>query len=361
VLEIFLANGADIEAHPKFPEQTSLEQAIEDNMIDIARLLFENTSGFPHPRVLKMIQQAVEAGNHETLRRLHKAGVDVGTPLNNAKTALHYACYYGDEAVVQYLVSAQVNIDAVDDGGETPLFVTTRVSTPGNNTVANILVRAGADVNVHCGANSSTPLIEATKQRCSAICHALLENGARVDDSDQYGRTALHHAAELGSVSIATLLLRRGASVDAMDRFCRTALMEASSKGYTDLARELLNTGANPLLECIEGKTALFLASWEGKVNALWLLLEANTPINLVDNDGYTPLHGACSQGHLHICRVLVGRRASLHVTDGLGRTPLHCACFKGDCEIVQMLLRAGSPVRTYMSDQRNDPPTHGL
>eukprot|EP00977_Amphora_coffeiformis_P000226 scaffold75_cov165-Amphora_coffeaeformis.AAC.2 len=353
VLEILLENGADTEAHPNFPNRTPLEQAIEDNMIDIARLLLEKTNGFSHPRALKMLQQAMLAGDYETARRLHKAGVDVGARFKYGKTALHYACYQGHEFMVHYLLGARVNVNAADDGGDTPLFVATRESTHGNTPIAIIqeLLQAGADVNIHCGTDSFTPLIEATRQWSFAICYILLENGARVDDSDQFGRTALHHAAELGSVPIATLLLRMDASVDAMDQFGRTALMVASSKGYTNLARELLNAGANPLLECTEGRTALFIASWEGQVDTLRLLLGTNVPINATDNDGCTPLHGACSQGDLDVCRLLVERKASLHAMDVFGRTALHCACSGGNCDVVNMLLRAGARVRTCQAD----------
>ena len=52
----------------------------------------------------------------------------------------------------------------------------------------------------------------------------LLDEGAPVDEKDEYGRTALTEASRMGHTEVVQLLLDKGASVDAKDERDNTAL-----------------------------------------------------------------------------------------------------------------------------------------
>jgi hypothetical protein len=66
-----------------------------------------------------------------------------------------------------------------------------------------------------------------------------------VNQSDQYGRTALHFAALRGHEGVARLLLELGADVNQSDQYGRTALDFAAFQGHEGVARLLLESGAD--------------------------------------------------------------------------------------------------------------------
>lgn len=70
----------------------------------------------------------------------------------------------------------------------------------------------------------------------------LLDHGARVEEGDADGLTALTHAAcgRRGRREVVALLLARGADPNAAGRWGSTALMEAASLGLAERVRALL-------------------------------------------------------------------------------------------------------------------------
>ena len=86
------------------------------------------------------------------------------------------------------------------------------------------------------------PLLNiAVKSQLESVARYLLERGVDVNARDVFdGRTALHVAAEAGSVPFIQLLLSYGADADARDKSGNTPLMLADPNAHPDLAA-LLN------------------------------------------------------------------------------------------------------------------------
>lgn len=63
------------------------------------------------------------------------------------------------------------------------------------------------------------------------IVKVLLQNGARVNDVDAKGKTALHFAAQYGRVEIGKILINSCASLNLKDEMGRTPLHLASEFG----------------------------------------------------------------------------------------------------------------------------------
>ena len=67
---------------------------------------------------------------------------------------------------------------------------------------------------------------------------------AKSKDSTSDNRTALHHAASVGSLEIAQMLLNNGADVDAKDDTGFTPLIVAVAAGKGEVVSELIGNGA---------------------------------------------------------------------------------------------------------------------
>ncbi|KIE05195.1 hypothetical protein NF27_EI00020 [Candidatus Jidaibacter acanthamoeba] len=149
----------------------------------------------------------------------------------------------------------------------------------------------------------------------------LLSQGVAPDSQDKHGRTALHHAAELGYDRIIELLLSND---------------PAAKINIQDNIRE----------------TALHMACFSGNLNAAKLLIKGGIGINTANAYGTTALHRAARIGNKDIIELLVNSDAGIDIQDNKGRTPLHIAVEYGQVEAVKLLLSHNA---LYMIKDNND------
>ncbi|KAL9027888.1 MAG: hypothetical protein Q9196_003660 [Gyalolechia fulgens] len=153
--------------------------------------------------------------------------------------------------------------------------------------------------------NTSKPLQIAAYSGHVRIARFLLECGASADATDNYGRSALHCAAEaeMDETLMVELLLDYGANLQAVDWFLRTPLMHAASTGKLDLLQVLVAGGADLQTQDRWCQTALHHAADSGSVSTFRSLLIGASDHDLAyeDHDGWTPLslllgHGALDE-----------------------------------------------------------------
>jgi len=127
-----------------------------------------------------------------------------------------------------------VTVDEIILQGATPLFLAAEVN---NLDVIKTLVEAGADPLI-ASERGTTPLMMAAgagtdvqrerepQERATAVETAkfLVEHGADVNAAGQYGWTALHAAAYQGLNDVIAYLVSKGAKIDQKDEFGQTAL-----------------------------------------------------------------------------------------------------------------------------------------
>ena len=157
----------------------------------------------------------------------------------------------------------------------------------------------------------------------------------------------LHVAAQNGQLEAVGFLIENGARKDQTDLCGQTALELAFQGGHFDTARFLIQVGANkdPLLT---NPGALHLAAhqgWEGMAN---FLVEVGVDKEHADKDGFRSLHFAAQEGQFEMVRFLVERGASRNSTTNAGKTALDLASEHGRADIVHFLseLDEASPLR---------------
>ena len=174
-------------------------------------------------------------------------------------TALHWACWSGQAAIVRVLLAHKAEVERRNKEGRTPLHLAARQGFP---AVVRLLLARGAPVDAR-GADGRTPLHEAflcdeEKGQRWEVVRLLLRGKSDPRARDSRGSTPLHLAAAAPSGEAAARLLKLGVDVNAIDR---------------------------------EGATPLHLAAGECGVEIIHLLLAAGARVNARDRKGRTPLN----------------------------------------------------------------------
>ena len=113
-------------------------------------------------------------------------------------------------------------MDAVDNTGDTALI---RAVQTGKSKCVNLLIEAGADVNV-CNSFCVNALTSASQDGHVKVVDALIKAGVDVqpvkNESGTIHNSALYLAAESGEHKVVDLLVKAGADVDEKGRWRHT-------------------------------------------------------------------------------------------------------------------------------------------
>lgn len=139
--------------------------------------------------------------------------VTVGFSGSNVCNMLMVACENAAIDVVKYLISLGVDVNQVDDTGQTALRYAA-ISWRDASEKIDALIEAGADVNHRCD-DGSAALSDAAFAQNVEAAKALIANGADVGNRDARGYTAISWTCGKGvpGSEIVELLLRHGADV----------------------------------------------------------------------------------------------------------------------------------------------------
>ncbi|CAK9000838.1 Ankyrin-2 (ANK-2) (Ankyrin-B) (Brain ankyrin) [Durusdinium trenchii] len=237
-----------------------------------------------------------------------------------------------DASVVAILLQAAVDKDAKNND-YTALHVAAQA---GHQNLINVLLQAGADQDAVARAGYTALHLASECGQQNAV-DVLLQAGADIDAATAEGYTALHLAARQGQQNVVDVLLQAGADQDAVARAGYTALHLASECGQQNAVDVLLQAGADIDAATAEGYTALHLAARQGQQNVVDVLLQAGADIEVAAKDfgcaGCRALHLAAGSGHLNVVDMLFQAGADKHAAGAdkdaateEGYTALHLA-----------------------------------
>jgi len=201
-----------------------------------------------------VLAAAVAARREAVVRTLLNHQVSPDARIAGGGTALTLACALGESRIVDALLEAGADANAVDGHGGTPLhavaqYAFSRGDADAARAVFERLLRAGAQIARRNRGGQDTLLIllgarEAPGAHCDAeqlrmLCEWLVDHGAPIDTQDERGVGVLHACALHGLIGCARLLKAHGAPLDLVDAFGRSAADVAALVGYVDVAAEL--------------------------------------------------------------------------------------------------------------------------
>jgi ankyrin repeat protein len=242
---ILHVDGADPNIQNHFRPSTAMGIAAREGYTEIIKVLLSAKDTHPHPK----------------------------DPL--IPSPLSIAAYWGFVDIVKLLLEVTgIDVDSHDSKNRTPLFYAVLSDSPSPEIVSCFLNRSNfnVDVNVedrspamHTRHAGRTPLIVASQFKSADMVNLLLTApGIDVNHADQYGKTALHFAAELGTEDIVRALLHNHADPDPKDNENETPLFLAAKNGSVPVVKMLHEAGADPNHICDSGAHALGAARTEG-------------------------------------------------------------------------------------------------
>uniref|UniRef100_A0A671SIL9 Ankyrin repeat domain 52a n=1 Tax=Sinocyclocheilus anshuiensis TaxID=1608454 RepID=A0A671SIL9_9TELE len=349
---LLLRKGADVTVRDKF-WQTPLHIAAANRaMRCVEALLAHVTSLNMADRTGRApLHHAAQSGYQEMVKLLLSKGANLSASDKKDRQPIHWAAYLGKYILVFF---GSV-IDEPNAFGNTALHV---ACYTGQEAVANELVNRGANVNQpthEVGWNYSSNW---------ALCLELLvNNGADVNMQSKEGKSPLHMAAIHGRFTRSQILIQNGGEIDCVDRYGNTPLHVAAKYGHELLISTLMTNGADTARQGIHGMFPLHLAVLYGSSDCCRKLLSsgqlysivlsmskehvlsAGFDINTPDNFGRTCLHAAASGGNVECLNLLLSSGADMNKKDKFGRTPLHYAAANGRYQCVVVLVGAGAEV----------------
>ncbi|XP_041073393.1 ankyrin repeat and SOCS box protein 3 isoform X3 [Carcharodon carcharias] len=287
---------------------------------------------------------AARKGNVELLKALIQKGHSLDIADNRGWCPIHEAATHKSLRCLRLLIHAASSTPCIElktFEGETALHLAAKC---GHLKIVQILLKAGADPNAVTNENI-TPLFLATEKGHIAVARTLLRHGARINGPHSACLwSVLHQAAYQEHLDILMLLLEKGADKEARDDYGITPLFLAAQYGKLESLRVLLQHGSNVNCQAFDKATPLFIAAQEGHTECVELLLSngADTNLSCSEDDWQLPIHAAAQMGKVKVLEFLIPITDRICDTGRNKVSPVYSAVYGGQQMCLKMLLQAG-------------------
>ena len=305
------------------------------------------------------VADAAMQGDRARVEALLRSGSDVNAAQGDGMTALHWAAERADAQMANMLIRAGANVAAVTRIGEyTPLHLAGRT---GSAALIGMLLNAGAEPNARTSNSGATPLHFAAASGSAEAVTLLLDKGAEVDPKElSYQQTPLIFAASLNRAEVIRVLLARGANPNHRS-WTQDDIRRAQDAAAAKAQRDMLDafraaTGGNPTPSQVQAAIAAgraarrTVANPSGPVEAM---AEAANPdpdfvatptTDRVPPGSLSALHHAARQGYVESARALIDGGADVNVVMLTDRTtPLLQAVESGQWDVAMLLIESGA------------------
>lgn len=227
---------------------------------------------------------AVLGNSTETTVLLLKNGAEL------KDTVLHYAVRANAAECLALLVSQNVDINALDASGMSPLHIA--ADRRMEQCLKVLLSCSKIDINLETREKRNTALHLASEGGYADCVTMLVGKNAIVDKRNGRSQTPLHLAAKCQGVECVEALLRAGADVNAMDADNITPLRGAVGKALLayNTVETLIAWGAEVNIQDKYGFTALHVAALNELSQCVDALIMQGADVSIKTKGGVTPL-----------------------------------------------------------------------
>ena len=299
------------------------------------------------------IADAAMHGDFDSVRILIQEGEEVNAAQGDGMTALHWAAENGDIEMLEMLISAGANSEAVTRLGRyTPLHLASKI---GKDASVVSLLRLGSAVNPRTTTGAVTPLHFAASSGSQVAVKALLDYGADVDAKEQqWGQTPLMFAAAFNRTEAIELLVAHGADIARAAKVVDIAKRQQEDRADQVKENSLRKTLVGSSTGSSEPRQSNSSASTASNtvpqpVQEVQLrAVDEIDPLSYADlvgtHGGLTPLLLAVREGHFEAIRTLLDNGADINQTSAGDQTSsILLAAVNGHFDLVEQLLEWGA------------------
>ncbi|XP_048384495.1 ankycorbin isoform X3 [Stegostoma tigrinum] len=242
--------------------------------------------------------QAVEHGDTEKVAALlGKKGISPTKLDSEGKSAFHLAASKGQVECLGAMLSHGVDLTIPDGSGYNALHLASKNSH--QECVRKILQASLLD--------ESRRKEDQRRWRQGLASVILSRKSCKcpVECVDSNGKTALHHAAGSGTISIVQLLCEHKCPINVKDTEGFTPLIQAAQNNHAEVCHYLIDQGADIDARDKNGRTAVMLACEHGSGNTVEMLVKKGANLKLVDALGHDALHYYKLSGNADILNFL--------------------------------------------------------
>ncbi|KAF7885987.1 uncharacterized protein EAF02_004496 [Botrytis sinoallii] len=292
----------------------------------------------------------IEASRRGFLRNVElllRNGVDINAMDDTGETPISLAIRYEFNEITKCLLGPEANIEMTNGAKETPLLSAARYD---NEIITGLLLDRGANTNIASN-TGETPLLWATRNGNEIITKLLLEKEALVNTANNSNETPLSLAVLNRNLDSIKLLLSKGADIEQeWGSYERNCLLQAIYAEDEELVLLLLESGAKPKREQKHTRNALQEAIWWRAENIVDHLLSFGASAESKDMQGRTAIQFAAQIGAYSILRKLF--RESSEGLNLLGptfhdlqdRDLIHHTFVSGSMDMISYLIVRFSP-----------------
>jgi len=335
---------------------TALHYAVEFDLVDSVEYLLANGAKANVAAANGATPLFAAILNADMTATLAKRGANVKVTLQNGATLLHAAAEYGNLDVVKFYISQNVDLNACDDTGRTPLMYACEAPRCPLEVV-KFLVSRGAKTDVFAKDGATLLHLAALAERLDVIDMLVKTQGMDINiRRAKTGCTPLMTVAQkLGKIEVIKALILKGADPKMFSADGSSLIQCAALGNQLELLKALVAEGHDLTYQRPDGATVLHAAAFGGDEELLKYLLNENCNVGQRLKDGSTVLHCAAEARNLAVMRFFLKLGVPVGVKKLNGATPLfvaaqHCQA-GGATDALQLLLEAGADVKTELKN----------
>ncbi len=274
---------------------------------------------------------AIHVRNLPMVRFLIAHGVPLNETTASGDTAINHACWVGDKAILDTMITAGAKCDPYSyaiSTGDIAALDKKQAEKP--LTKDELMVGMCMATAANAASNDwfwahLSPLLT-PEEKANWL-------GERFVNTAFWGRLDMMQDVEKMGVDF--------------PKYGPSALNSAISHGHLPMIKYLLGRGVILSEPKPNSAGPLRNAAGEGQVEVVKFLLDHGADINARDGQGLTPLAWAISNRRVEVCRLLLDRGADVSLKNEWGQTALWSAASGGmQPEMVELLLRHGADPR---------------
>ncbi|MFY0593144.1 ankyrin repeat domain-containing protein [Roseivirga sp.] len=296
----------------------------------------------------------LEDNDLSVVKYLLSQGNDVNKITHDKRTYLHWAAYRGQTEIMEYLITAGIKTELVDDGGNSAMLFAARAGQS-NKQVYELLTQNGIDIKQRNERNGRNILLTfAGRMQDTKMLDYFIGLGVDINEKDNNGNGIFHYAAVTRNKELLEKLVadyKVDFKVNA--KTGENAFYFATNRNFDEKETSAIalfeyfeSLGLDPAKTTASGRNALHnLAYRSNDIALLEYFIDKGADVNQVDSDGNTPLINASARGSIKKIKFIADATDDLDRKNNDGFSSFMRAIKYNSMDVVEFLSEASAKV----------------